>query len=70
MGAAYLDLNKLDEALKNFTDALDIRKRLGLEKGVASSLNQIARVQVKMGNSAEALAHYTEVPVGVPAYRR
>ncbi len=60
MGAAYLDLNKLDEALRNFTDALEIRKRLGLEKGVASSLNQIARVQSKMGNSAEALAHYKE----------
>ena len=60
MGAAYLELNKLDEALKNFTDALDIRKRLGLERGVASSLNQIARVQSRMGNSAEALSHYKD----------
>ncbi len=60
MGAAYLDLNKLDEALKNFTDALEIRKRLGLERGVASSLNQIARVQGRMGNSAESLSHYQE----------
>ena len=60
MGAAYLDLNKLDEALKNFTGALEIRKRLGLEKGVASSLNQIARVQSRMGNASEALANYKE----------
>jgi serine/threonine protein kinase/tetratricopeptide (TPR) repeat protein len=60
MGAAYLDLNKLDEALRNFTGALDIRKRLDLQKGVASSLNQIARVQSRMGNSAEALSHYHE----------
>ena len=60
MGAAYLDLNKLDEALKNFTAALEIRKKLGLERGIASSLNMIARVQNKLGNSAEALANYKE----------
>ncbi len=60
MGAAYLDLNKLDEALKNFNDALAIRKKLGLQKGIASSLNQIARVQSRMGNSSDALANYKE----------
>jgi tetratricopeptide (TPR) repeat protein len=60
MGTAYLRINKLDEALKNFNGALEIRKRLGLEKGVASSLNMIASVQGKLGNSAEALARYKE----------
>ena len=60
MGLAYWDLNKLDEALKNFSGALEIRKKLGLEKGVASSLNNIARVQNKLGNSVEALATYKE----------
>jgi serine/threonine protein kinase/tetratricopeptide (TPR) repeat protein len=64
MGAAYLDLNKLDEALKNFSGALAIRKQLGLEKGVASSLNMIATVQNKMGNSSEALANYKESLAG------
>jgi eukaryotic-like serine/threonine-protein kinase len=58
MGVAYLNLNKLDEALKNFQDALEIRKRLGLERGVASSLNMIAQVQNKLGNTNEALANY------------
>jgi tetratricopeptide (TPR) repeat protein len=60
MGLAYWNLNKLDEALKNFTGALEIRKKLGLEKGVAGSLNNIARVQNKLGNSEEALATYKE----------
>ena len=60
MGLAYLSLNKLDEALKNFTAALEIRKKLGLAKGVASSLNMIATVQNKLGNSSEALADYKE----------
>jgi len=64
MGAAYLNLNKLDEALKNFTGALEIRKRLGLEKGVASSLNMIATVQEMLGNSSEALANYKESLAG------
>ncbi len=58
MGLAYLSLNKLDEALKDFSGALEIRKKLGLEKGVASSLNNIARVQNKLGNSSEALTNY------------
>jgi len=58
LGHAYQALNKLDEALKNYTAALEIRKKLGLEKGVASSLNNIARVQDKLGNSSEALTNY------------
>jgi eukaryotic-like serine/threonine-protein kinase len=58
MGLAFLGLNKLDEALKDFTGALDIRRRLGLEKGVASSLNMIATVQNRLGNSSEALHNY------------
>ena len=64
MGTANLKLNKLDEALKNFQGALEIRKKLGLEKGVASSLNMIARVQDRMGNSSEALANYKESLAG------
>ncbi len=60
MGLAYLSLNKLDEALKNFTAALEIRKKLGLAKGVASSLNMIATVQNRLGNSSEALSNYKE----------
>ena len=58
MGTAYLSINKPDEALKHFTGALEIRKKLGLQKGVARSLNMIATVQNQLGNSTEALADY------------
>jgi tetratricopeptide (TPR) repeat protein len=58
IGWTYLDMNNLNEALKNFQGALEIRRQLGLEKGIASSLNMIARVQAKMGNDKEALANY------------
>jgi eukaryotic-like serine/threonine-protein kinase len=64
MGLAYFSLNQLDEALKNFTGALEIRKKLGLQMGTASSLNMIARVQAKMGNNKEALANFKESLAG------
>ena len=64
MGIAYMNLNQLEEALKNFKGALEIRKALGLQKGVASSLNMIAKVQNKLGNSNEALADYKESLAG------
>ena len=50
--------------MKNFNQALEIRKKLGLEKGVASSLNMIATVQDKLGNSKEALANFKESLAG------
>ncbi len=53
-------MSKLDEALKNFQAALDIRKNLGLERGIASSLNMIATVQDRMGDSSAALANFKE----------
>jgi len=58
MGLAYTSLNQLDEALKNFQGALELRKKLGLEKGIASSLNMIAWVQAKMGDSKQSLANF------------
>jgi serine/threonine protein kinase/tetratricopeptide (TPR) repeat protein len=64
MGSAYMDLNQLDEALKNFTSALAIRRKLGLERGIASSLNMIAQAQAKLGNSKEALKNYRESLAG------
>ena len=60
MGVAYNGLGKLDEALRNMQDALAIRKKLGLLRGVASSLDQIAGIQDAQGKTADALASYKE----------
>jgi serine/threonine protein kinase/tetratricopeptide (TPR) repeat protein len=66
MGLAFWHLNELEDALKNFNGALELRKKLGLEKGVASSLNMIATVENTLGNSSEALANYK---ASLAAYR-
>ncbi|MDR3749501.1 MAG: tetratricopeptide repeat protein [Acidobacteriota bacterium] len=60
MGVAYEQLGKLDEALRNMQDALAIRKKLGLQRDMASSLYAIAGVQDTLGNSAAAFASYKE----------
>jgi serine/threonine protein kinase/tetratricopeptide (TPR) repeat protein len=59
-GIAYKRLNKSDEALRYYTDALEIRRRLGQKGGVAATLTEIAQVNVMMGQPADALKNYTE----------
>ena len=60
MGVAYQDLNKYDDALRNFQQALEIRKQVGNQSGVASTLGQIAQVQEAQGDFKGALASYKE----------
>jgi len=60
MGVAYLQMGKLDEALRNMQDALAIRKKLGLQRDMASSLDAIADIQDTLGNSVAAFASYKE----------
>ncbi len=60
MGGAYASLNKNEEAIKNYQDALDIRRKLGLKKGIADSLEDMASAQAQMGQSAVALKNYNE----------
>lgn len=60
MGVAYQDLNKLDDALRNYQQALEIRKKVGDQSGLASTLGQIAQVQDMQGNFNAALASYKE----------
>jgi eukaryotic-like serine/threonine-protein kinase len=58
IGIAYSDLNQPAEALNNFQQALDIRKKIGDQAGVALSLGMMARVQEGLGQSQAALTSY------------
>ena len=60
LGIAYRMLNKPDEALRNYQEALAIRRQLGQKAGIASSLNGIARVQAGLGQNKDALANFEE----------
>ena len=60
LGVAYLHLNKPDDALRNFNQALEIRKKIGDQRGIAITLGQLAQVQDATGDSKAALASYEE----------
>jgi tetratricopeptide (TPR) repeat protein len=60
LGISYQHLNKLDDALRSFQQALEIRKKINDQGGTAASLSQMAQVQDTMGNAKAALASYNE----------
>ena len=58
MGGAYAALNKNEDAIRNYQDALEIRRKLGLKKGIADSLQAIASSQTDLGQPELALKNY------------
>ncbi len=60
LGIAYMDLTRYDEALKNLQAALDIRRKLGLKKGISESLQMMASVLEVTGKPDAALKNYLE----------
>ena len=58
IGIAYKQLDKLDEALKNYQDSLEIKERLGNKRGMAGSLGEIAQVQERQGKLKESEQSY------------
>ncbi|HYB76752.1 MAG TPA: tetratricopeptide repeat protein [Candidatus Bathyarchaeia archaeon] len=60
IGNSYQDMNKLDDALRNYQDALDARRRLGDKGGIAEALGWMAEVQQTMGRSEQALKSLQE----------
>ena len=60
MGVAYQDLNKPDDAMRNYEQALEIRKNVGDQRGIASTLGQMAQLQDAQGNFNGALASYND----------
>jgi serine/threonine protein kinase/tetratricopeptide (TPR) repeat protein len=60
MGNAYHYLNQQDDAIRNYQQALDIKRRLGNKGAIAESLNLIAQAQGGIGKSDEAAKNYQE----------
>jgi len=60
IGAAYEQLDKPEEALRNYQESLGIKQRIGQKAGVALTLGNIARVQATMGKPEEAYKSYVE----------
>jgi serine/threonine protein kinase/tetratricopeptide (TPR) repeat protein len=60
IGAAYAALNKHEDALRNFRDSLEIKRKLGLKAGIALSLKTMASSEDALGKPDQALKDYKE----------
>ncbi len=60
LGIVYQRLNKLEDALRNYQQALEIRRKVGDQRGIGSTLGMIAQVQDTMGNFKAAQSSYEE----------
>lgn len=58
MGGAYSALGKNEDAIKQYQDSLEIKRKLGLKKGIADSLQAIASSQAALGQPDQALKNY------------
>ncbi len=57
-GVAYKLMNKPNDALRQYQEALDIRTRLDQKRGIAVSLNEMAQVFEGLGRTDEARTAY------------
>jgi tetratricopeptide (TPR) repeat protein len=60
IGISYSQLNKPDDAVSNYQDAMAINRRLGLKRALASNLLEMASVQNSEGKPDAALAGYNQ----------
>jgi eukaryotic-like serine/threonine-protein kinase len=60
VGAAYEQLNKPDDAMRNYQESLGIKRSLNQKPGVALTLGNIARVQTDLGKPNDAYKSYLE----------
>jgi tetratricopeptide (TPR) repeat protein len=58
LGLDYRTLNKLQDALRSYTEALEIEQKMGRMVGIADTLNGLAQVQDSLGQSDAALKSY------------
>lgn len=60
IGIAYKRLNKLEEALAQYRQSLEIKRKLGQKGGIAASLTEIAQIQGHLGKPEEAIKSFDE----------
>src|SRR3989475_5222788 len=60
VGTAYQHMNKLDDALRNFQEALDVKRRLGDKAGIAETLEWMGQSQQYAGKSEPARKSFEE----------
>jgi tetratricopeptide (TPR) repeat protein/predicted Ser/Thr protein kinase len=60
MGAAYEQLDKPDEAMRNYQESLSIKRSLDQKPGIALTLGNIARIQANSGKPDDAYKSYQE----------
>ncbi len=60
MAVAYRMLSKPEDGLRNDQEALAIYRSIGQKRGIATSLNEIARSEVLLGKTKEALGNFQE----------
>jgi tetratricopeptide (TPR) repeat protein/predicted Ser/Thr protein kinase len=60
LGMAYESLNKSDEAMRDFGQALEIDRKLGKKAGIANTLVEMGNIQSSLGKPDDALRSYTE----------
>ncbi|MGC1453117.1 MAG: protein kinase, partial [Candidatus Sulfotelmatobacter sp.] len=60
MGISYRLMNKPDDAMRSYQDAMAINRRLGLKRNLAGSLVEMAVVENSQGKPDAALASYNQ----------
>ena len=60
IGVAYAILNKPDDALRDYQQSLEIKRRIGQKRGMAETLHTTAQLEDGLGKWDIALKHYNQ----------
>jgi eukaryotic-like serine/threonine-protein kinase len=60
MGIAYRELNKPEEALRNYQESIAINEKIGQKWGLSAGFSQVANLEASRGNPDAALANYNK----------
>jgi eukaryotic-like serine/threonine-protein kinase len=60
MGIAYRELNKPEEALRNYQESIAINEKIGQKWGLSAGLNEMADFEASSGKPDAALASYNK----------